>query len=60
MLTKVEFAKLMKIHLNTLEKWIKNGLPIIQRGGIIRIDKYEAVTWLKENPTKMEEKEVST
>jgi len=60
MLTKYEFAMLMKIHVNTLDKWIKNGLPVIQRRGVIRIDKYEAVQWLKENPTKMEEKEVST
>ena len=49
MVTKSEFAEIMKVHLNTVDKWIKNGMPVIKQGMVIRIDENDAIAWLKEN-----------
>jgi len=49
MLTIEEFAKFMKVHENTVRKWINKGMPIIRYDAVIRINQEEAVKWLEEN-----------
>lgn len=44
-----EFAEFMKVHENTVRKWIEKGMPIIRQGNVVRIDRVEALAWLKDN-----------
>ncbi len=51
-LSTIEFCKFLNISRNTLKKWIKIGLPIIQpegKGKFLRIEKTKALKWLEEN-----------
>lgn len=47
MLTIQEFAEFMKVHENTVRKWIEKGLPIVKFDAVIRIDQEKAITWLE-------------
>jgi excisionase family DNA binding protein len=47
--TMQEFAEFMKVHENTVRKWIDKGMPCIRQGNVVRIDRNEALVWLKDN-----------
>lgn len=47
MLTIQEFAKFMKVHENTVRKWIENGMPTVKFDAVIRIDQEKAIAWLE-------------
>ena len=44
-----DFAKFMKVSKNTIRKWIDKGMPTIKNEGTVRIDREEAIQWLKAN-----------
>ncbi len=52
MLTVKEFAESMKVHPNTVYKWVEMGMPVMRKGSVIRIILEEATKWLKDNTTK--------
>lgn len=45
-LSKKETCSYLHIANNTLDKWIVEGLPRIEIGGVIRFDKREIDKWL--------------
>lgn len=48
-LTKKEFAREMKVHLNTVSHWISKGMPCIRLGTrMIRIERDKAKEWIEE------------
>lgn len=49
MLTVKEFSEYMQVHYNTVLSWIDKGMPAIRTGRATRIEKEEAIKWLKEN-----------
>ena len=52
MLTKKEFAELLNVHYNTVDKLIKKGMPVLKVGSLIRIEKEEAIKWMNEYENK--------
>lgn len=52
MLTVKEFAESMKVHPNTVYKWIEDGMPVMRKGNVIRITPEDAIEWLKANTPK--------
>ena len=42
-----EFAKLLMVQQRAVYKWINKGMPAIKLGNFLRIDKDEALLWLK-------------
>lgn len=44
-----EFAEFMKVHENTVRKWIEKGMPVVKQGSVIRIDRENAMAWLIDN-----------
>lgn len=47
MLTREELAKEFKVHVNTIDKWRKNGMPEIKIGSTVRFDLQDVLAWLK-------------
>ena len=46
MITITAYAKLMAVSHMTVRRWIKNGMPCVKIGSIIRIDPEKALEWL--------------
>lgn len=46
-LNKQQACNYLGISNNTLDSWIKNGLPVIRIGKIVRFDKIELNRWLQ-------------
>ena len=49
MLDRQELAEEFKVHINTIDKWRKMGMPCIKVGGFVRFDLEEVIAWLKED-----------
>jgi len=47
-LAKKDTCKYLKISNNTLDKWIIQGLPVLQINGILRFDRIAIDKWLSE------------
>jgi len=47
MLTREDLAKEFKVHVNTIDKWRKNGMPEIKIGKNVRFDLQDVITWMK-------------
>ena len=45
-LLKMELCEYLKISNNTLNKWIKRGLPRIEIAGVVRYDRKAVDRWL--------------
>lgn len=52
MLTKLELAQALNVHVNTISNQIKKGLPCIKVGTTYRFDLEEVKQWLKEESKK--------
>ena len=37
------------VHINTVDNYVKQGMPCIKFQGAVRFDKEEVMAWLKEN-----------
>ena len=48
MLTREGLAKEFSVHVNTIDKWRKIGMPEIKIGGNVRFDLKDVIDWLKE------------
>ena len=48
-LTIQEAAERYKVHRNTVQNWLRRGLPRIKQGRIVRISVAEIERWLREN-----------
>lgn len=48
MLTREEIATEFKVHVNTIDKWRKNGMPEIKIGKNVRFDLVDVIKWLKD------------
>jgi excisionase family DNA binding protein len=46
--TQQEFADYVSVHVNTVRKWVEQGLPHIKIAKVIRIDVDKALQWLCE------------
>lgn len=47
-LTKKEIAELFKVSQQTVDRWIKKGMPVIKiPGSNQRFDKEEVIAWMK-------------
>lgn len=47
-LTKHELAKEFKVHVNTIDKWRKNGMPDLKVGKSVRFDLDDVIAWFKD------------
>jgi len=47
MLTREEIAHEFNVHVNTIDKWRKLGMPVIQVGRYIRFEVEDVKAWLK-------------
>lgn len=48
MLTKKELAGKLNVHENTIDRRVKEGMPHIKVGKVLRFDFDEVIVWLKE------------
>ena len=48
MLNKYEVAELLRVHPNTVDKFVKEGMPSYKVGKIRRYDEQEVLSWFKE------------
>jgi excisionase family DNA binding protein len=48
MLTVAEIADKLKVHNNTIYKWIRQGMPHIKRGSVLRFELDKVEEWLRE------------
>lgn len=51
-ITQYDFADMMSVHVMTVRRWIKKGLPHIKVANAVRINPDEAIDWLKNNGGK--------
>ena len=42
-----QFAEILMVQQRAVYKWIAKGMPAIKLGNFLRIDKEEALLWLK-------------
>lgn len=47
MLTRNELAELLKVHVNTIDRYVKKGMPVIKVTGAVRFDLDDVMAWLK-------------
>ena len=47
-ITQYDFADMMSVHVNTVRKWVSQGMPHIKVANVIRIDVKEALKWIEE------------
>lgn len=47
-LSKKSTCDYFKVSNNTLDKWIKMGMPVIRINGVVRFDRYEIDKWVAE------------
>ena len=47
MLTKIELAEKLNVHVNTISNLLKVGLPCLKVGNTYRFDYEEVIHWLK-------------
>ena len=48
MVTKKELAEILKVHINTIDRYMKLGMPVIKKSGAVRFELDEVMKWLKE------------
>ena len=46
--TTKEWANIMKVHPRTVMRWLREGMPHMKVNRLVRIDKDEALQWLKD------------
>ena len=47
-ITQYDFADMMSVHVNTVRKWVNQGMPHIKVANVIRIDVEKALKWIEE------------
>lgn len=47
MLTRNELATKLKVHVNTIDRYVKKGMPCIKVSGAVRFDEEDVMKWLK-------------
>jgi len=47
MLTRIELSKLLKVHVNTVDRYVKKGMPCIKVSGAVRFIESDVMNWLK-------------
>lgn len=47
-ITQYDFADMMSVHVNTVRKWIKEGMPHIKVANVIRINAKASLEWVQE------------
>lgn len=56
MLNKKQMAEYLKVHPNTVDRMVKNGMPAFKFGGVVRYDLDDVKKWIKEQSEKEKEK----
>ena len=47
LMTRDEIAAELSVHVNTIDKWRKQGLPVVKQGKIVRFDVDDVIEWIK-------------
>ena len=47
MLTRKEVAQLLNVHVGTVDRYVKRGMPHIKVAGAVRFIKEDVINWLK-------------
>ena len=47
LLKRNEVAKLLNVHVNTVDNYVKDGMPSYKVGKSIRFDENEVIKWFK-------------
>lgn len=47
MLTRKELAAVLKVHVNTIDRYVKAGMPVVKKVGAVRFDIDAVMCWLK-------------
>jgi|AntAceMinimDraft_17_1070374.scaffolds.fasta_scaffold93170_2 excisionase family DNA binding protein len=47
-----DLSKELKVHNNTIYKWLKQGLPHFKKGQVIRFNLEKVLVWLEKNEDK--------
>lgn len=47
MLTKKELAEFLKVHVNTIDNFVRQGMPHYRFGKSVRFDQTEVLEWFK-------------
>ena len=56
MFNKKQMAEYLKVHPNTVDRMVKNGMPAFKFGGVVRYDLDDVKKWIKEQSEKEKEK----
>lgn len=47
MLTRIELAEKLKVHVNTIDRYVKKGMPCIKKSGAVRFEEDKVMEWLR-------------
>ena len=47
MLTRNELAEKLKVHVNTIDRYVKKGMPCIKVSGAVRFIDEDVMEWLR-------------
>jgi len=47
MLTRNEVAEVLKVHVNTIDRYVKQGMPCIKVAGAVRFELDAVMEWLR-------------
>jgi phage terminase Nu1 subunit (DNA packaging protein) len=49
MVTKKELAEMLKVHINTIDRYMKLGMPVIKKSGAVRFELDAVMEWLRKD-----------
>lgn len=47
-MTKKELAEELKVHINTISNFMKQGMPYLKSGFVVRFEKDKVIKWLEQ------------
>lgn len=47
MLTRIELSEILKVHVNTVDRYVKQGMPCIKVAGAVRFELDAVMDWLR-------------